>query len=646
MAQNKTPHWSKEPKRLVDSILEEQSAHAHENEEGIIALALFHGRPNQADTSVAARTQNYRSYRARAHNLLFEGASTVQAFITANRLEAKITTLAGTAESERAAELFSQAVNQTFEETDFETIEGKTFFDAELTSKGFALMECDPITNNPALCRLEPLETWVDAAGLEGKTVRYMDRRLVKARWAAIAAKAQKDSEDGRTKALTEDEIRALIDDVGCSHPEYLQGVDSNTSLQKKDDLAVYEGWLKPLGPKDPGRHVVQLTKDLVLVDEPWELPIPIGVEIYEHGFRDGQGRPLARTLVPYATRQNAFGAVRLDQLEGARTHIERTPGVVYDHDNANWIDVEVPPGESLRVVVAETVSAEVKEAEKEQHDVGLAEAGINPDLAGGDPPPAYSSQVAQLEWKKTLATRLSQPQKHREQFWLAMTRIAAFLLPKIYASKPVRIKAANTELWTEINWSEIGPESSFKVSYQLRSGQSLNDSGRLELVKQFGDAKVPGFDALDVLANMANPDIQRITERVLAPRRLIEHQIAVARDGKPKDPIVPPIDGQDFEWAAQACSHAFQAAYMRGIYPKTAMVKLWTLWQLFLARLNPPEPVLPPAELAAPAATETPAPAPAPTAGAPPLIDPNQLPQNDAVVATEDAAPAPVAQV
>jgi hypothetical protein len=84
----------------------------------------------------------------------------------------------------------------------------------------------------------------------------------------------------------------------------------------------------------------------------------------------------------------------------------------------------------------------------------------------------------------------------------------------------------------------------------------------------------------------------------------------------------------------------------MRGIYPKTAMVKLWTLWQLFLARLNPPDPVLPPAELAAPAATEATTTTPAPTAGAPPLIDPNQLPQNDAVVATEDAAPAPVAQV
>jgi hypothetical protein len=644
MPNDKTPHWSKEPRRLMDAILDERAANAHENDEGIVALALFHGRPNQTDTSVAAKTQNYRSYRARAHNLLHEGASTVQAFITANRLEAKITTLAGTAESERAAELFTQAVNQTFEENDFETIEGKTFFDAELVGKGFALMECDPLTSDPAVLRLEPLETTVDAAELEAKTVRYMDRRLVKARWAKMAAKAQKDGEDGR-KALTEDEIRALIDEVGASHPEYLQGVDSNTSLQKKDDLAVYEGWLKPLGPKDPGRHVVQLTKDLVLVDEPWDLPIPVGVELYEHGFRDGEGRSLARTLVPYATRQNAFGAVRLDQLEGARSYIKRTPGVAYEPSNANWVDVEVPVGESVEIVVANPVSAEIKEAEKEQHDVGLAEAGINPDLAGGEPPPAYSSQVAQLEWKKTLATRLSQPQKHREQFWLAMTRIAAFLLPKIYASKPIRLKAANTQLWEEIEWSKIGPESSFNVSYQLRSGQSLTDSGRLELIKTFGDAKVPGFDALDVLANMSNPDIQRVTERVLAPRRLIEHQIAVARDGEPKDPIVPPIDGQDFAWAVQACSNAFQAAYMRGIYPKTAMVKLWTLWQLFLARQNPPEPVLPPAELAAPAANAT---APAPTAGAPPLIDPNQLPQNDAVVAAEDASlpPLPLAQV
>ncbi len=387
---------------------------------------------------------------------------------------------------------------------------------------------------------------------------------------------------------------------------------------------------------------MVQLSKDLIAIDEEWnDLPVPIGLELYEHGFRDGDGRSLARTLVPYATRQNAFGAVRLDQLEGARNYVERTPGVVFKPDNANWVDVEVPVGESVKITVPNTVSAEVKEAEKEQHDVGLAEAGINPDLAGGEPPPAYSSQVAQLEWKKTLATRLSQPQKHREQFWLSMARIAAALLPRIYESKPIRLKAQNTQLWNEINWSEIGPESSFKVSYQLRSGQSLNDSGRLELVKQFGDAKVPGFDALDVLANMANPDIQRITERVLAPRRLIEHQIAIARDGKPEAPIVPPIDGQDFAWAVQACSNAFQAAYMRGIYPKTAMVKLWTLWQLFLARQNPPAPVLPPAQLAAPAASPEAAAPAAPTTGAPPLVDPNQLPQNDAPVATEDAAPA-----
>jgi hypothetical protein len=637
MPRNKTPHWSKEPERLMEYVEQKKADYSHENSEGITALALFHGRPNQSDAEIAARTQNYQHYRVKSHNLLLEGASTVQAFITANRLEAKITTIAGTAESERAAELFSQAVNQTFEENDFETLEGKTFFDGALVGKGYALMECDPLTDDPALLRLEPLETFVDEN--EGVTNRYMDRRLVMARWGAVCAKTMSKR---LGKPVTEDEARAMIDEVERSHPDHLHGVDSNTSPQSKDSLRVYEGWLKSLGTKDPGRHVVQLTKDLILVDEPWEaLPVPIGVEIYEHGFRDGDGRSLARTLVPYATRQNAFGAVRLDQLEGARNYVERTPGVVFKPDNANWVDVEVPAGESVKITVAQTVSAEVKEAEKEQHDIGLAEAGINPDLAGGEPPPAYSSQVAQLEWKKTLATRLSQPQKHREQFWLSMTRIAAALLPVIYANKPIRLKAQNTQLWQEINWSKIGPESSFNVSYQLRSGQSLNDSGRLELVKQFGDAKVPGFDALDVLANMANPDIQRITERVLAPRRLIEHQIAIARDGEPKDPIVPPIDGQDFAWAVQACSNAFQAAYMRGIYPKTAMVKLWTLWQLFLARQNPPAPVLPPAEVAAPTTSPEAAATPAPTTGAPPLVDPNQLPQNDAPVATEDAAPA-----
>lgn len=644
MPRNKTPHWSKEPARLMEYIEQQKADHTHEISEGVVALSLFHGRPKQTDVEVAAKTQNYRSYRVKAHNLLHEGASTVQAFITANRLEAKITTIAGTAESERAAELFGQAVNQTFEENDFETIEGKTFFDAELTGKGYAMMECDPITKDPALARCEPLETFLLVAGadvLEGTTVRYMDRRLVTARWAALAAtKKPKDGE----KALTEDEVRALIDDVGCSRPEYLDGVDSNTSPQSKDTLAVYEGWLKSLGKKDPGRHVVQLTKDLVLIDEPWDdLPVPIAAELYEHGFRDGEGRSLARTLVPYATRQNAFGAVRLDQLEGARTHVERTPGVVYEHTNANWVDIEVPAGESVKVVVAETVSQEVKEAEKEQHDVGLAEAGINPDLAGGEPPPAYASQVAQLEWKKTLSTRLSQPQKHREQFWLAMTRIAAALLPRIYETKPIRLQAKNTQLWEEIEWSAIGPESSFNVSYQLRSGQSLTDSGRLELMKTFGDAKVPGFDALDVLANMANPDIQRVTERVLAKRRLIEQQIAIARDGKPQDPIKPPIDGQDFAWGVQACSDAFQAAYMRGIYPKTAMVKLWTLWQLFKARVALPEPVLPPTgDLASVAAATTAAPATA----VQPLVDNNPLPQADAVASSESAPNPQSAQV
>ena len=248
MPRNKTPHWSKEPERLMEYVEQQKADHVHEISEGIVALALFHGRPNQNDSEISARTQNYKHYRVKSHNLLLEGASTVQAFITANRLEAKITTIAGTAESERAAELFSQAVNQTFEENDFETLEGKTFFDGALVGKGYALMECDPLTDDPALLRLEPLETFVNEN--EGVTNRYMDRRLVTARWAEACAETMSKR---LGKPVTEDEARAMIDDVERSHPEHLHGVDSNTSLQAKDDLRVYEGWLKSLGKKDPG---------------------------------------------------------------------------------------------------------------------------------------------------------------------------------------------------------------------------------------------------------------------------------------------------------------------------------------------------------------------------------------------------------
>lgn len=612
--------WAEDPKQLRACFDNRKEARAHDLAEAKVNLALFYSRPEWGDLESAVVDGDFRFFRALGFNMLQEAANAVRSEVCKG-LEVKLVPVGGTFDSLRSAEIFNQLLNSRFESEKFLDLASTLFLDSELCGRGYGLWEPD-INKDLRVRRLDPLNTFFNSDTTDVLTRRLLPRRLVKATW-------------GGTK-----EADAAIDDADVASQEVINQVDSQTDRDDEDVIEIFAGWMSPMG-RLPGRIEIQLAKGYQLETGEWDMCLPVFSMQFDTGFRGGNdSRSLGRTVGPYSVWINALAKSYHEQLQGARTVVEHDDTIDIEAENANWQYWPKPKGTEVKIHALDTaVSQEQKGALSNLHDRALQEAGINSGMAAGEPPPAFKSGLAIQEWRKSLLSRLSQPQRQFETGWVDSMRIAAAYFPRLYKGRKAQMRAKNTEMIELIDFSTLNiSEKEANWTFQVVSGLGLTDSGKLEVFGTFQEAGL--LTAEDVLDQMSSPDLASTKEEVLAHRRLISFQITQARD---HNKLVAPIDGQDFKAAAQRASNAYAAAVVKGIYPRANLEKVRVLYHLFLARLNPPPAIAETGVAAALPANDTAA-LPAGAAAAAPALGPI-MPDNVVPPApVPAAAPAPAA--
>ncbi len=625
--------WIDDPTRLVKNWEDARKNSAHDLSEARTYLGLYYSRPNWADLDSSVNDQDYVHFKQLGFNLLLEAVGSVRSQVCKN-LEVKLVPVGATFEQAMAAQTFNRILNHLYESENFLDLVCQLFADAAICGRGFGLWEPD-FESNLKVYRLDPLSTFYNFDKTEVIFKRIVSRR--------------------RALAMFPDNVQDILGAPTVDwFDDYVPRVDSQSNWydNSQDCIELYYGFAETLGTSQKGCHAIVTRKLAILKGtaaggeepakcEPWDIKMPVFSLAYDTGFREGESRPMGRSMAPYAIESLGFARNLREQLQGSRPTITAPDDIQVELSNANFQRISYPRGVAsageIQVDVPKTVSADVKTALTEYHDRGLAEHGINAGMAAGEPPPQFKSGLAVQEWRASFLARLSQPLRQVDGCWIGSHRITAQYFPKVYKSKPAVYRAENSRDLASIPMSEIAGalgEDSAKWTFQIVSGLGLTDSGKLEAMGTFQEAGV--IDAEEVLDSLASPDLDAIKEEKLGPRHFISYQIDQARN---KGKVVQPIDGQDYAKAATRTNNAYAAACAKGdYYPDKNIEALRRLYHLFLDRQKTPAPTGPtpltpnadavananPAPVTAPMVPEgTIAPVPGPPAPVPPPVPP-----------------------
>ncbi len=583
--------WRDDPTRIVKCYEDKRSDMGHELAEARVYLGLYYSRPNWNELQGSEQNQDYAFFKALGFNLLLEAASSIRSQVVKS-LQVKLVPVGGNFEMDQASDTFNRILDHLYESEDFLGLMEDLFTDAAICGRGYGLWEPD-FQSNLKVYRLDPLCTFYNYDKTEVIFRRVVSRR--------------------RAYSICEDDRqRQVIADAPCvdTHDDYIARVDSQSGWDSKseDCIALYYGFAETLGDKEKGVRCVVTQKKGVLFGTPesgeesakceaWDIKLPVFSLNYDTGFREGEARPMARSMAPYAIESLGFAKHYREQLAGSRTTIISPDDVTVELGNADYQHIKYPRGVAQRgdidIQVPKTVSEDVKGALDGYKERGLAEHGINAGMAAGEPPPQFKSGLAVQEWRASFLSRLSHPLRQVDGCWIGSHRITSQYFPKVYASKDAVYRAENTRALQSIPMSELAKvlgENSANWTFQIVSGLGLTDSGKLEAMGTFQEAGV--VDAEEVLDNLKSPDLDAIKEEKLGPRWIISYQISQARD---KGKIVQPIDGQDYAKAATRVNCAYASACAKGdYYPEANREALRRLYHLFLDRQKTPSPTGP----------------------------------------------------
>jgi len=403
-----------------------------------------------------------------------------------------------------------------------------------------------------------------------------------------------------------EDEIERLA----VWRPTKIVGVDSFAAYNDADTVKVCEAWSKGTRKK-PGKHVISCG-ELVLVEEPWKMRIPVEHFQWSSGFRGLTGVPLISRLAPYDVWINSLVYQVRDSLQFAmpiflsredadlRGLNDMIPGQVVEYAGMDG---------AVTVTTPETVAQSVVNWIESLRERAYGEAGVSPQMSAGQKPAGLNSEPAINAYVDLVSVRLRIQQKNWERLWQGSAEIIMELADLTYADdKPARVKAPGTELLEQIPWKSYRlPEDKYVVGFGLQSALSLTVAGRLEDTKALQDLGLAG--PADVARMLQMPDTQALSDELNAPLDLIHAQIdSCLEDGV----IIPPTDTQDLQLAIAKASAAHQGAKAKNASGKAKFSarNIETLRRFIqMCRQKaapPPAPAAPP-----------PAPGPAPAAGA-----------------------------
>jgi hypothetical protein len=524
---------------------------------------MYHNRPAiMSQGTVSNQILDAQGLRDLGFNVLAEAAEGALSQV-AKPLRCVAAPIGGTHRQRQSVVKLGQAITGIMEATGFQRIAAKLVLDSAFWPETHALWEIDPITKDAKCGELDPHEGYWSSDRQEFVVTRYPSRRWVKAIYGKNA------------------ELAAAIDELPPAKPEHLTGVDAVDMFSAEDKVAMHMGWVLPVGDL-PGRHVIQLSKEVVVEDREWKLPvIPVVSMRWSEGHRgQSDGKPLARAVAPFMSWETELRFKTYDALAGAVPMIKSKQDPELSDAPYQWVKEDDETG-PVTITVPNVLSAEVTETADGLREGALRRAGVSEDAAAGTAPPQFKSGVALAKWVAIVNTRLSQQHQAYEDLWTQSGRILTYLCKDAYQGKPVNVrKAIGSDVIEQITWPNL-PEHSYSLTFKATSALGENISQQLEnlqIAKEFGVVTTE-----EMWQHVDVPDFAAKIKRINGPLNYIEYQI----DRALSDGVVePPIrEMQDLAQLNKSATQAFLAMMAEKVRPDRQNIEALRI----LARLAKP---------------------------------------------------------
>ncbi len=584
--------WYDDPSLLLrdfDAIKDSRAAQIGENK---TYLQLRINRPaDLVRGGAGVRILNTAGMRELGLNLFHKAARGARSRIC-KLLQAVVAPVGGNNDQHMACDSLSHWLTGALELIGFHQIATELTVESMACVESHAIIEFDPVSKDPRAVMLDPNGSFYSQDRTQFVTEREMSRRYVRAAFAS-----------------GKEELADAIDKLDTWHYETVVGVDVEKMFEEDDTIRWVEAFILPCG-KEPGRHVVQLSKDITLIDNTaFKGPIPVVSSNWETGARGkSDGMALGRTIAPFHAWANEMNLKLHDALQAAVPWAVGPPGFKGPSDVA-FQRVEADPSEpgEVKIYVPDTVSKDVVAHIDRLEDGSMSAAGMSEESAQGFAPAHLKSGIAISKWEAVQDTSLSSQHGTYKGLWVQAGRILTALAPTQYKNKPVNVRRAiGSDVIEQIRWEDINlPEDSYTFDFDAVS--ALGDSipqriQNTEILKDLGAIDVP-----TMLLHVDIPDFRALAKRVNGPRAYVEFQIGQAlRHGK----LEPPMEMQDAQAGLKAVSEAYQAALAAPVRPPRQNLEACRiLLRLFrrLAQAAAPPPGIPaaaPAALALPQVT------------------------------------------
>ena len=616
-----SPPWSEDPRQLERTIDELDSAAASRRALDRLLIRLYFGRPISVPAIDARRPSaalaDMDSSKAGGFSIVREVVDAAAALVV-RMPSLKVLPVGQRFKIQRGAKLMSRYLNGVLYENRVKMLAPALFLDGATTRTGALKWYVDRQTKRVRCERMNSLWLlWDDAEGPEPQSLYYQ----------APASK--------RFLAAAYPEKASEIWDLPRWSPPSVPAVEFATANQRELELVkVKEAWSLPQGKKK-GRHIIQVGKDLNLVDEKWgHRRFPVVRYPWAPGYRTWGGRPLAEVLVPYQLWMNKLMLAIAECAKGSIPFIllhelAEVPGL------SDRILQKVPWRGQIKpeIVTPTAISQDLWRLRELLKAEAYEEGGVNPAIAQGTTSDNLKSAPAQRERMDIASTRLIHPTERFEDTWRESGEVIVMLSSEAGGAIAARSQAGS--YLREIPWEEIGlGMDDYAVEVRSTAALPLTVGGRLDFVNDLMLMKKedgsPLISARDGLKMMQLPDTEAILDRETASQELADHQVESALwEGV----YVPPEPIQDLAALIDTASKELMLALQNDTFPSENLELCRRLIAEAKLLQTPPAPPAPAPGVDAGAAVAPP--------GAPPPGPPGPGPGTDLVPAGAPSAAA-----
>lgn len=331
------------------------------------------------------------------------------------------------------------------------------------------------------------------------------------------------------------------------------------------DHVEVCEAWYSH---PEEGRHILLISPDIVIVNEPWPYRHPFAIFRYFEQPAGFFGGGLASLLLPYQLKinellRNIEANIRLGGnlklLVSSQSQID--PKTISNDLRGNLVQYNgtTPP----QYLVQPLISPDLLNHLDYTIQQAWRAARFSPDMAGGQLPTGITSKVAILAAADVVSEQHILTGKCWESFVLDIADMT------IDAARSIRDAGGNIETIFPtgdsievISLRDVLMEpDEYRIEIQPTSRVRDTIAGRLEFAQYMSESGLWSPD--DILEVLDLPDTNKTMQLRTAARKAIEKQISDVMSGKP----VAPSPKMNLQLAAKTALEYYSLYLSKGIH-------------------------------------------------------------------------------